>query len=99
MGIMNLFRRGNAPVETRAVAMGYTSDLIAARAEWLAGGSGVGELTATVQSCVSLWEGAFALADVEGTRLLTRRNLALFARMMALRGELVFVIRATGSCP
>ncbi|WP_299473719.1 hypothetical protein [uncultured Paracoccus sp.] len=99
MGIMNLFRRGNAPVETRAVAMGYTSDLIAARAEWLAGGSGVGELTATVQSCVSLWEGAFALADVEGTRLLTRRNLALFARMMALRGESVFVIRGDRLLP
>ena len=37
MGILDLFRRKAAPVETRAVAMGYTADLVAARAEWLAG--------------------------------------------------------------
>ena len=102
MGFMDLFRRSQSQVatqETRAVAMGYTSDLIAARAEWLAGGSGVGELTATVQGCVSLWEGAFALADVDGTTLLTRRNMALFARMLALRGETVFVIRGDRLLP
>lgn len=89
-----LFRRADPPkVETRAAAMGYTADLLAARAEWLAGRSGVGELTSTVQACVSLWEGAFALADVDGTSLLTRRNLAMFARSIALRGEAVFLIR------
>lgn len=59
----------------------------------------MGELSATVQSCVSLWEGAFALADVQGTDLITRRNLALFARMIALRGEAAFVIRGDRLLP
>lgn len=93
------FRKKEPETEKRAVAMGYTSDLIAARHEWLAGGSGVAELTATVQSCISLWEGGFALADVDGTSLLTRRNLALFARAMALRGEAVFLIRGDRLLP
>ncbi|MTD99934.1 phage portal protein [Paracoccus sp. YIM 132242] len=91
--MFGLFKRKEPEVEKRAVAMGYTADLIAARHEWLSGTSGVGELTSTVQSCVSLWEGAFALADIDGTRLMTRRNLAMFARSIALRGESVFVIR------
>lgn len=99
MGLMDLFRRKEPEVEKRAVAMGYTADLVAARAEWLAGSSGVAELTSTVQSCVSLWEGAFALADVDGTSLLTRRNLAMFARSIALRGESVFLIRDDGLLP
>lgn len=92
MGIMDLFRRKIAPVETRAVAMGYTADLIAARHEWLSGRSEVAELTATVQSCVSLWESGLTLADVQGTDLLDRRALAMLARALALRGEAVFLI-------
>lgn len=93
MGILDLFKRREPVLEKRAAAMGYTADLVAARAEWLAGTSRVAELTSTVQSCVSLWEGAFALADVEGTRLLTRKTLAMFARAVALRGEAMFLIR------
>lgn len=93
MGIMDLFRRKAEPVETRAVAMGYTADLVAARAEWLSGRSCTAELTATVQSCVSLWESGFTLADVSGTDLLDRRSLAMLARSLALRGESLFLIR------
>jgi hypothetical protein len=52
----------------------------------------VAELTAAVQTCVSLWEGALSLADVEGTDLLTPRTLALAARSLALRGEFVALI-------
>lgn len=98
MGFMDLFRRKTGsqtdPVsETRAVAMGYTSDLIAARHEWLSGTSNVAELSAAVQSCVSLWESGFTLADVTGTDLLDRRTLAMMARSLALRGEAMFLIR------
>ena len=93
MGIMDLFRPKSRPVENRAVAMGYTADLVAARAEWLSGRSCTAELTATVQSCVSLWEAGFTLADVSGTDLLDRRSLAMLARSLALRGEAVFLIR------
>lgn len=97
MGLMSLFRRSSKleeqPTETRAVAMGYTADLVAARHEWLAGRSNVAELTATVQSCVSLWESGFALADVTGTDMLDRRTLAMLARSLALRGEAMFLIR------
>lgn len=93
MGIMDLFKRKAEPVETRAVAQGFTADLVAARAEWLSGRSCTAELTATVQSCVSLWESGFTLADVTGTDLLDRRSLAMLARSLALRGEALFLIR------
>lgn len=96
MGIMDILRRrsANLPIsETRAVAMGYTADLIAARAEWLSGRSNTAELTAAVQSAVSLWESGFTLADVTGTDMLDRRTLAMLARSLALRGEAVFLIR------
>lgn len=90
MGILDLFRR--KPPETRA-AGGYTSALMAAREAWIAGGSGLAELTGAVQSAVGLWESGLSLADVKGTDLLTRRNLAMIARSLALRGEAVLLIR------
>jgi len=77
--------------ETRS-AGGYAAQLISARQAYIAGVSGVGELTATVQSCVSLWEGGLSLADVQGTTMLTRHALAVAARSLALRGECVFLI-------
>lgn len=89
MGIMDLFRR--KPVETRSSG-GYTGLIMAARQAHVAGASGLGELTAAVQSCVTLWESGLALADVKGTDLLTRRAMALTARSLALRGEAVFLI-------
>jgi phage portal protein BeeE len=54
--------------------------------------SGTAELTSTVQSCISLWEGAFSLAEVSGTDLLNRRTMAMAARSLALRGEAVFLV-------
>lgn len=92
MSILDIFRRKPA-VETRASGTGYTAALMAAREAWIAGGSGLAELTATVQGAVSLWEAGLSLADVKGTDLLTRRVLALVARSLALRGEAVFLIR------
>lgn len=103
MGFMDLFRRniqagdrpnGNLPVsETRSSGTGYTAQVMAARTSYLSGTAGLGELTAAVQSCVSLWEGGLALADVRGTDLLTRRTMAITARGLALRGEALFLIR------
>lgn len=90
MGILDLFRR--RPVETRSSGTGYTAQIMAARHSYIAGASGLGELTAAVQSCVTLWEGGLALADVKGADLLTRRAMALTARSLALRGEAVFLI-------
>lgn len=89
MGIMDLFRRKS--VETRSSG-GYTGLIMAARQAHIVGASGLGELTAAVQSCVTLWESGLALADVKGTDLLTRRAMALTARSLALRGEAVFLI-------
>ena len=91
MGILDLFRR--KPVETRSSGTGYTAQIIAARASYIGGTAGLGELTAAVQSCVTLWEGGLALADVRGTDMLTRASLAMTARALALRGEAVFLIR------
>lgn len=88
------FRRSGSPeVEKRSSAAGYTASVIAARENWISGKMTVAELTATVQSCVTLWEGAFTLADVKGSDLLDRRTMALVGRSLALRGECVFLIR------
>ena len=85
--------------EKRSAGSGFTAEIMAARESYIAGRRGIAELTATAQSCVSLWEGAFALADVSGTDILDRRSLALIARSLALRGEAVFVIDDTGLIP
>jgi phage portal protein BeeE len=91
MGILDFFRR--SPVEKRSAASGFTAEIMAARESYISGRRGIGELTGTAQSCISLWEGAMALAQVDGTDLLDRRSLALLARSVALRGEAVFLIR------
>ena len=78
--------------ETRSTGTGYTAQLMGARAAYIAGVSGIGELTATVQACAGLWEGALTLAGVEGAPLLDRASLAVAARALAFRGEAVFHI-------
>ena len=77
-------------------ASGFTAQIMAARGSYIGGASGIGELTATVQSCISLWELALALADVTGTDLLDRRAMAMIGRAAALRGEAVFLITDAG---
>lgn len=88
-----LKKRAEPEIEKRSSGSGYTSQIIAARESWIAGRSGLAELTSTVQSCVSLWESALAASDVTGTTYLGRREMALCARALALRGEAVFLIR------
>ncbi|MGJ3230251.1 MAG: phage portal protein [Oceanicaulis sp.] len=66
---------------------------MAARESWISGSRGIGELTATVQTCVSLWEHGLAIADVTGADMLDSRRLAIAARSLALRGEAVFLIK------
>jgi len=85
--------------ETRASGSGFTSEIMAAREAYISGSRGIGELTATVQGAVTLWEGGLSLADVTGTDLLTPRSLALCARSLALRGEALFLIRDDGLVP
>ncbi|MDP1583928.1 MAG: hypothetical protein Q8M18_10940 [Bradyrhizobium sp.] len=89
MGILNWFRR----TEKRSAASGFTAEIIAAREAYISGRRGLAELTATAQSCVSLWEGGLSLAAVSGTTMLDRRTMALIGRSLALRGESVFLIR------
>jgi len=86
-------------IERRSSGSGYTAEIMAARESYISGRRGIAELTATAQACVSLWEGAFALADVSGTDMLDRRTLALLARSAALRGEGLFLIRDDGLVP
>lgn len=99
--LKRLFKRRAEPeVETRSlVHTGFTGQVLAARQAYISGVSGLGELTATVQACVSLWESALASADVAGTDLLDRRLMAIMARSLALRGEFVALIRNTGLVP
>jgi len=85
--------------ENRSAASGFTAEIMAARESYISGRTGIGELTATAQACVALWEGGFALADVSGTDLLDRRSMALAARSAALRGEALFLIREDGLVP
>lgn len=91
------FRR--QPVEKRSAASGFTAEVMAARQSYIAGRSGIADLTATAQSCVSLWESGFAIADVRGTRFLTRATMAMAARSLALRGEFVALVRGDGLVP
>jgi phage portal protein BeeE len=85
--------------ETRSSGAGYTAQVMAARDSFISGRRGVAELTATVQSCVSLWEGAFAMADVAGTDLLSRQVMAMIARSAALNGEAVYLVTDLGLVP
>jgi phage portal protein BeeE len=97
-GWLKTVLRGSS-IEKRSAMSGFTAELMAARESYISGRRGIAELTATAQSCVSLWEGGLALADVQGTDLLDRRSLALTARSAALRGEAVFKITAAGLVP
>ena len=99
MSILDFFRRGPKLEKRSAMAAGYTAEILAARASYIAGRSGLGELTSTAQSCVSLWEAGFAMAKVDGTDLLDRRSMAMLARSAALRGEALFLIRDDGLVP
>lgn len=93
------FKRKQPEFETRTSGSGYTAQVMQARADYIAGVDGVGELTGTVQGCVSLWEGGLSIADVAGTDLFTPSILALVARSLALRGEAVLLIDDTGLVP
>jgi phage portal protein BeeE len=93
------FKKKQPDIETRSSGTGYTSQLMAARAAYINGTDGVGELTGTVQGCVSLWENGLSLADVDGTDMLTPFHLQLAGRSLALRGEAVFAIREDGLVP
>ncbi len=95
MGLFNWFR---PKIEKRAGG-GFTEQMLAAREAVIFGSGGVAELTATVQGCVSLWEGAFSMAAVTGADLLGPGELALAARMLALKGEALFLVRETGLVP
>lgn len=86
-------------VEQRSAMSGFTAELMAARESYISGRRGVGELTAAAQSCISLWEWGFAIADVTGTRFLNRHVMAMLARSLALRGEFVGLISADGITP
>lgn len=84
--------------KTQALAIekragGFTAEIIAARESYIAGRRGLAELTATAQTCVSLWEHGLSIAAVEGSPHLTPRTLALIARSLALRGDALFFIR------
>ena len=85
--------------ETRSSGTGYTAAIMAARESYIAGQSGIGELTGTVQSCVSLWENGLSIAEVKGTDLLSPSLLGILARSLALRGEAVFYITEVGLIP
>ena len=85
--------------ETRAASSGFTHEIITARESYISGRRGIGELTATVQSCISLWEGGLTIADVTGTDYLRPRDLAMIARSLALRGEYVALIASDRLLP
>lgn len=85
--------------ETRASGSGFTAEIIAAREAYISGVRGIGELTATAQTCVGLWENGLSIADVSGTDILRRRDLAMIARSLGLRGEAVMLIGDRGLTP
>jgi len=98
--MFNLFKRKAAePTETRSVQGGFTGQVMALRENWISGQTGLADLTATVQACVGLWEGALAASDVQGTDLLSRAVMASAARSLALRGESLWYVGDEGLRP
>lgn len=97
--MIEFLKRFLPKIEQRAMGRGFTAEVIATRTAYLSGSGGLGELTAAVQACVSLWEGAFAAAAVNGSDLLDRRTMGLMARQLALRGEALFLITGDGLVP
>lgn len=92
MSILNLFRRAAPTVEKRSAGSGFTSEVMRFREAYISGRTGLGELTGTVSSCVSLWQNSMALAKVSGAELLGPCEMALIGRSLALRGEFVALI-------
>ena len=92
MGILDLFRRSAPAVEKRSAGTGYTAEVMRMRESFIAGRTGLGDLTGTVSSCVSLWQNSLSLATVTGTDLLGPCELALIGRSLAVRGEFVALI-------
>ncbi|WP_111431019.1 phage portal protein [Rhodobacteraceae bacterium DSL-40] len=99
MGLIQRIFGKSEPIEKRASASGFTAEIVAARESYISGSRGIAELTATAQTCISLWENGLSLADVSGTDLLDRRSLALLGRSVALRGEALFLIGDMGLVP
>lgn len=91
MGILSWFKKAE-PIEKRSAMSGFTAALMSARESYISGRSGIAELSATAQSCISLWEHGLSIASVTGTDMLSRRHMAMLARSLALRGEAVFLI-------
>jgi len=85
-------RKRNAPKDT------YTGQVLDFRHAQLVGAQGVGELTATVQTCVGYWESGLSLAKTDAD-LLTPRVLSLMGRSLGLHGEAVFLIQDDGLFP
>lgn len=83
-------------IEKRSAGSGFTAEILSARESYITGRRGIAELTATAQSCVSLWENGISLAKVVGTDLLPPSTLALIGRSLALRGESVMLIQDDG---
>ena len=86
-------------VEKRSAGSGFTSEVMQFRQAYITGRTGLGELTGVVSACVGLWQSGFAIADVEGTDLLTRNIMAMLGRSLALRGEALFKITELGLIP
>jgi phage portal protein BeeE len=92
MGILSYFRRSAPAVEQRSAGTGFTAEVMRFREAYIAGRTGLGELTGTVSSCVSLWQNSLSLSEVRGTDLLGPCELALIGRSLAVRGEFVALI-------
>ncbi|KIZ43353.1 MULTISPECIES: phage portal protein [Rhodopseudomonas] len=92
MGILDLFRRSAPTVEKRSAGSGFTSEVMRFRESYISGRTGLGDLTGTVSSCVSLWQNGLAIGEVSGTDMLDRRTMAMIGRALAVRGEFVALI-------
>lgn len=93
------FKKKQLETETRSSGTGYTSAIMSAREAYVSGRTGMAELTATAQSCISLWENGLSMADVDGTSLLDPASLGIAGRSLALRGEALFLVRDDGLVP
>lgn len=95
MGLFDRFKR-----EKRSAGSGnYTAQMLVARNAVITGRQGVAELSATVQSCIGMWEAGLSQAAVQGAPELKPATLAIIGRQLATTGDAVFLITEDGLRP
>lgn len=99
MSILDIFRRKAEQTETRASGSGFTAEIMSARESYISGRRGLAELTATAQTCISMWSDALSAADVSGTDPADPARHGACGPVSGAQGRGSFPDHRPGPCP